>query len=270
MIDPAHGRYIPEGRDLAAVIQQMFVKFGMEARIDAQQGRMWDPNRIDISEYARAVEPIMLRYYQMGGYMTYEGLYRARRQNQDFMRLDTVRQSGKVAGLIEKRLPTVQIGQESLRLSFNVFNPEVLDAVRTMAMHFVESTLATVVEQVADAYEALRQQLGAALSQGEALRDISARVLQIFDDPDRAFRIAATESSRAMHQGQVHVAKANGVEEKVWLNSEDACELCKSLGDLGPIPIDKPFIVLKKGNPNYRKVMAPPAHVHCFCSLTFE
>lgn len=194
--------------------------------------------------------------------MTYDALYRQRRQTEDFLQLDTVSQSGKVAGLIEKRLPTVRIGQESLRLSFNVFNLEVLDAVRTMAMHFVESTLATVVKDVADAYEALREQLGAALSRGEALRDISAKVLRIFDEPDRAFRIATTEASRAMHAGQVYVAKVNGVETKEWLASSDACDFCKSL-DGKEVGIDEPFYVHSGGNRAYRKIMAPPAHPHC-------
>jgi hypothetical protein len=268
MIDPAHGRWIPEGRDLAAVIQQMFARFGQEARRDAQRGEVWDPSRIDLNEYANAVTPIMLRYYQMGGYMTYEGLYRSRRQSQDFLQLDTVSQSGKVAGLIEKRLPTVQIGQESLRLSFNVFNPEVLDAVRTMAMHFVESTLATVVEQVANAYDAVRQQLGAALSQGEALRDISARVLAIFDEPDRAFTIASTESSRAMHSGSLYVARANGVEEKTWMASSDACPRCLEL-DGKTVPIDKPFYVSPKGG-RYAVVKTAPLHPRCQCTVVFE
>jgi hypothetical protein len=70
----------------------------------------------------------------------------------------------------------------------------------------------------------LRSLLKRGLRRGDAVGYLARKVRQIFADPARAFRIATTESSRAMHGGALHAAKENPlVKKKEWLASSDAC-----------------------------------------------
>lgn len=157
----------------------------------------------------------------------------------------------------------------TLQASFNIANPKVLDAVDVAAFAFCRETMETATTDLNAALAKLRLALREGLSTGEATRWLSAKVLEIFASPMRAFRIAVTESSRAVHAGQMMAAVASGVvKSKTWLASSDACELCLEL-DGKNVPLDQPFYVDPKGGP-YATVLYPPLHPHCFCDWTEE
>jgi hypothetical protein len=145
---------------------------------------------------------------------------------------------------------------------FDVFNPRVLEAIRQAVFQFADSTNRTSTVALAKIGSALREALATGLEQGESLAFITARVQEIFDDPNRALMIAATESSRAVHAGQLIAARESGVVAgKRWLASADACDLCLPL-DGKEVPLDEDFAVDARGGP-YARIPHPPRHPHC-------
>lgn len=178
------------------------------------------------------------------------------------VRLQAVQRSSK-AYVTKAVAPTV-------RVAFDIFNPRVLDAVRAAAFTFCRETMETARTDLATSLVDLRKLLEAGLPRGESHRLLAKRVLEIFADPARAFRIAVTEGSRAIHTGNLLAAKESGVVRgKSLVASSDACDLCLDVAEKGTIPLDQPFYVEAKGGP-YAVVMTPPIHVHCFCSMNEE
>lgn len=157
--------------------------------------------------------------------------------------------------------------RKAVGFQFDLFNPKVLDAVDQATFAFCRETNQTTTEELSEAITKLRAALKLGLSQGEALQVLAHRVVQIFANPYRAFRIAATETSMAMNGGALMAAKESGIATgKEWLASADGCSLCLSL-DGKEVGLDEPFYVDRKGGP-YAVKMTPPAHPFCQCTFT--
>lgn len=83
----------------------------------------------------------------------------------------------------------------------------------------------------------------------------------------RATTIARTEAAAAIEQGKLQewsLAIARGeLPERVWRRwiAKDPCPVCRTLASLKPIPFGSHWIV--KGD----KLMRPPAHPNCKCSV---
>lgn len=157
---------------------------------------------------------------------------------------------------------------QDLDFSFDLFNPRVLDAVDRATYAFCRETTETATGDLATALDELREQMRLGLPQGEAVESLARRVRSIFADPMRAFRIATTEGSRAIHGGQMMAAEEAGVEEHTWLASSDACDKCLDLDDK-TVKIGQPFYVDPKGG-HYAIILHPPLHPSCFCTTTEE
>lgn len=149
-------------------------------------------------------------------------------------------------------------------------NPKVIDAVDAAVLIFCRETLATATRDLDEAIADLRTVLRAGLKRGDkplshttAAALLAGRVRQIFADPARAARVAATEYARATYGGQTMAAKERGAKYKTWLASGNACTRCMELHGKR-VKIDKPFFVDKVGGP-YASVYHPPAHPHCHC-----
>lgn len=154
---------------------------------------------------------------------------------------------------------------KQLGVSFDLFDPLVLRAVDKATLQFCEETNETAVGDFKKAVEKLRKLLKAGLAEGKAIAQLAREVKRIFADPARAFRIAATETSRAIHGGALLNAKESGLKlKKEWLASSNACERCLDLDGVQK-PLDRPFIV--EGSGSYSKIMHPPLHPHCFCVM---
>jgi hypothetical protein len=165
------------------------------------------------------------------------------------------------------RLASRRKAYEPLGIAFDLLNPHVAEAVRRLVFDFCQETLATSTMRVHEALDALRTELAEGLDRGEALKRLSARVGEIFGDPQRAFMIAATEASRAAHAGQLLAAEESGVVGGLrWLSSSDCCDACAAL-DGRVVRLGEPFTVTG-GKAAYATVLHPPLHPHCMCSTT--
>lgn len=78
-------------------------------------------------------------------------------------------------------------------VDWGMVNPHVIEAVDRATLQFCRATNDTATGDLNVALAKLRRELKEGLSQGEALHTLSVRVRNIFADPARAFRIAATE-----------------------------------------------------------------------------
>ena len=158
----------------------------------------------------------------------------------------------------------------NIRIGFDLFNPKILDAVDAATMQFCRETNDTATSELTQAVRDLRSLLKRGLERGEATSLLARKIRQIFADPGRAWRIATTESSRAIHAGDLMAAKDSELAQtKSWLASSDACDRCLDLADKGEVELDKPYYVDPKGGP-YAIVYHPPLHPSCFCSQTFN
>ena len=207
---------------------------------------------------ARIVKPLMTQLYQQG-------------ITQSRHRLHAL-QGGR-AGAAMFRLPqrialhprhTFGEKLKQLGISFDLFDPLVLRAVDKATLAFCEETNATAVGDLEDAVKKLRELLKAGLEESKAVAQLAREVKRIFADPSRAFRIATTEASRAVHGGALLNAKESHLKlKKEWLASSDACSLCREL-DGSQKELDEPFVT--DGTGPYAKIMIPPRHPHCFCT----
>jgi hypothetical protein len=155
------------------------------------------------------------------------------------------------------------------RLVFNIVHPRVAEAILRLALNFCEATNRTSALRLDVATRRLREELQAGMEEGEALDKLAGRVAQIFLDPMRAYRIARTETSRAIHSGQWLAAKqSNVVKGKRWLASPEACkELCRPL-DGKVVGLDEDFEFDAGAHAAYQAIPFPPRHPHCGCSIT--
>ena len=130
---------------------------------------------------------------------------------------------------------------------------------------------------------ALQEIVGDGLQTGESINDLTKRVQNYFekDGPGdravkwRAERIARTEASRSLNQGQVTAWKESGVTRMRWLVAPSPCQFCFAVSQKMQ-SIDVPFFnqgdslagrdggVMKF---DYDAVKSPPLHPNCRCTL---
>lgn len=218
---------------------------------------------------AAVVKPLMVQLYQ-------QGITESRRRL-------AVLQGGRVGAALYRKPqrisfhPDQTFGEriekavrlreyrKQLGISFDLFDPLVLRAVDKATLQFCEETNATAIGDLTTAIRKLRKLLKEGLEQGKAIAQLAREVKRIFTDPSRAFRIATTETSRAIHGGALLNAKESNLSlRKEWLASSDACELCLELNGVQK-DLDEPFIV--DGTGPYANIMHPPRHPHCFCVM---
>ncbi len=225
---------LPDPRPLARALRPLLLQAAMAARA----GRPLSPY---LTPLAQTAAPLLARW-------TDTGYQRTRRR-------------------LLLRLPR----RKSLQWAFDLFRPSVAVAAENAALDLAQSTLDTIQGDVGRALARIRSGLAAGLREGETTQQLSARVAAVVASPERAFRIATTEASRAVHAGQVLAAKDTMAEtgltiRKRWLASSDACDACLRLGGT-IVDIDASFGV-GNGSGVYAVVYHPPLHPHCMCSMT--
>jgi len=151
----------------------------------------------------------------------------------------------------------VRSGQFSA--AWDVLPPEVVAEARRLAMELAGHVADSVRQQVRDA-------VTAGVKKGQSVNQIADAVASdTMLDPRRAYTIAQTETSRAVHAGQAAQGRALGAVGLEWIASSDACDFCAVMNGQ-QVRTGQPFYVWQTGNPAYARVMHPPAHPHCFCS----
>lgn len=161
---------------------------------------------------------------------------------------------------------------------FSVTSSGVKEAIASAALKFAKSTNKTTSLKVNDAIAKVREALeNNLLEQGSVASELVKAVNDIFDSGTKfgAERIALTESSRALHEGQAIAAKESGVVKGFeWLLSSDPCPICLGIKAKYPngIKVDTTFGNVSdysNSNPSskYDSIPHPPAHPYCQCTM---
>lgn len=229
---------------VSRVLQQIFVR---QAREVLTRNSTWE-GRVNLDHWNEAMfeilRPFLISEYRAGMVL-------------ELQRLERLRSTAKSY----RRSVYKTIGAR-----WDFVDPNVLAYVDQMVLQFVEETNRTASRDLNAAIADLRDELRQGLSQGESFALLTQRVRQIFTDPKRAYRIAVTESSRALNAGMVQSAKDSGVVKGFrWLASSDACPACLRLSNK-EVGLDEPFFTHPKGGP-YAVVYFPPLHPHCLCTV---
>lgn len=250
-----HGRRIPTGRPLANLTSSVLHMAAADAirqlrtrgRVNLQQ---WLPS------FVQAATPIVSVFVREGQRQRAKELLAAI-ENRRRKSLSAVRKAFE---------PFVRRTAEfdNLTFGFDVFNPRVIEYIRTATYHFVESTLATAATDAEKAYAQVRQALGTALPGGEGTAEINRRLYRVFADPYKAARVGQTEASRAVNMGGYMAAiETNLVSKTRWKASSDACDRCLALNNQER-ELGVPYYVNPKGG-HFAITLCPPLHPHCFC-----
>ena len=263
---PGHNHPLPTGREVAAELRRYFVRQKQEAVRDLNAGR---PVNLDHWTSEMAERFLASGYFQelfrVGGEQALRQIARTvgAPKPGDKSLLRRGRFGGAHLALRTKDL---------LGAGFDVFQAaQVKEMIRRWIFDFCQETNDTATARLNDALRELKDAFAVSLEMGEiAQTKLAARVQELFDSPDRAQRIAMTESSRFLHGGGRIAAKESGVVARhEWLASADACSVCLKYARMGAIPLEKPYATGVSANPNYSTIWHPGAHPWCMCTEVF-
>ena len=114
----------------------------------------------------------------------------------------------------------------------------------------------TTVASIADAVEeAILNQAGVA-GLSRSLRELGDSFTKV-----RADMIARTEMADAFGEAAIQKLIREEIEYKQLITSPDACEICSSIEDAGPVPVSEPFV--DEDGEEYDR---SPIHVNCRCA----
>jgi predicted transcriptional regulator len=234
--EPENTYDLPQGEDIRRQLEQWF---GRQRDAVAKLIRGELPNRIEpLTRFdqpmAEAMTPLLSAYWDEGGKACYE-----------------------------------RIGLDPDE--WKVTNPHTREKIERAAFNFCQSTNATTSDSLNSALSRLRKELAEGIvDRGEALPELTKRVNRVFDRAEkyRARRIAATETSRAVHAAQEQAA----IESEIVVGFEllvsgDACPLCQRIAaEVRTVRIGQDFAVIGN-NPDYMHIRHPPLHVSCQCAM---
>ena len=149
--------------------------------------------------------------------------------------------------------------------------PNVKESVNDASFSLSATANQTTHAKLNAIIPALRQEFIDGISLGETRRQITKRIEGVFEEAKgyRAERIARTESSRAVHMGQLLAAEQSTVVVgKQWLLSGDACPICQAIAaytESQVVGLREPFATIGN-NQHYADIQTPPAHPNCACS----
>lgn len=151
----------------------------------------------------------------------------------------------------------------SMEGAFDVQVPEVREAISRHTFMFCETTNATTTSTLEVALDKLAEELSEGLFSPDNLAtEMVKRVNAVFDQAERhrAERIALTESSRAVHNGEILAGQRSGVVQGYeYLLSANACEICHDMKRTNPYtPIGDALRQME----SYKRTI-PPIHPYC-------
>jgi hypothetical protein len=260
-IDPRHGRFVPAGARLGRTLAVVLRHWGVRARAAVLEGR--EPNLMGLDAAlfaaARAALPLYWRAGEIQG-------------RRDAATLGRRRPARKHLALAyaAKKIPDAPVPNPpqagAVSAAFDVLDPNTEAAVRRLALDLAGGVGATT-------RAAVRSELLAGLEAGEGVDSLADRLEEFFA-PRRAYRIAASEASRATAAAQQQtvgeLAQETGMKAfAVWMASSDACKPCLNL-DGTRVELGMPFHIHTQGRAAYRVVTHPPLHPRCGCAVTYE
>lgn len=133
---------------------------------------------------------------------------------------------------------------------------EAADYAAEEAAKQVQGINATTAQRYADAVAtAIEDELG--------VSGLSQLLREITDDmsTSRAEAIATTEIGDAFGEAALRKLKREDIAGKQLIPSPDACEICMSIVEAGPVPVDEPFV-----DDDGEEYDRSPIHVRCRCA----
>lgn len=264
-MNPGHTFTIPAGDQIAAVMRQLWSE---QLAVIQQALKMYGRRgllMVDLEKWKpKLIERLLPLYKQLVLEGKVSFAEHARQKHYKIKRGAGIELIHGIPAKIGGKVlpPTAEVNEY-----IEVVDPHVEELARSYLYDFAASTLATSKYSVLEAYQKTQEIMGHGLASGDALAQTTQALAQVFQDPHRASMIAASESSRLYHGGQLITAEESGqVHGKTWLASSDACEECLALNGKS-VPLDEPFVD-RPGR--YGRVMHPPLHPFCMCSLTYE
>lgn len=240
----AHSRRLPTGRDLEDRLKNFFrwqrgqVLSRIKSMFDSRAKLSLDP--LDLSSFTEEMRSRVAPLIEMA----YD-------------------QYGKEA--------LSRVGATDMVDTWNVSLPEVRDAINNQTLEFCRATQRTTTLQLNKAIEEVKEQLRLGILSGRNTpAELTRRVNGVFKHAEkyRSQRIALTESSRAVHRGQMLAAQKSGrVKSFRWLLSPDACEICQDIyANQREVSLGSNFAI--RGTGTYSEIKHPPAHPNCMCTVT--
>lgn len=137
-----------------------------------------------------------------------------------------------------------------------VLSSEAEDYAAEQAAKQIVGINQTTVDAVA---ELVAMSVGNQMTPADLSRDL--RDLVSGWSKDRADTIARTEMADAFGEAALRKLKREEIEYKQLIPSPDACPVCLSIVDAGPVPVDQPFV--DEDGEEYDR---SPIHVNCRCA----
>lgn len=106
----------------------------------------------------------------------------------------------------------------------------------------------------------IRESIRTSISLGETQQEATARLQTKIKDPERAAKIASTESVNSYQGGLFNFAQESGAVAKEWQTIAGACPTCEGNASEGAIPLNENFISDDD---------APSAHPYDRCGLRY-
>lgn len=147
--------------------------------------------------------------------------------------------------------------------AFDETNPDAVEAIRDHGADLIDGISKTTRDDIRDLVEE------AFTNPDMDVSDLADEIENIIDDPDRADKIARTETMQASNDGQLEAwdqaeeaGLLTGDEQKEWIatDGERTCDIC---GDMDGETVDRgePF------NVDGDDLNGPPAHPNCRCTV---
>ena len=111
--------------------------------------------------------------------------------------------------------------------------------------------------------DAIAELVAAAVGNQMTPADLSKDIRNLMSDwvKDRADTIARQEMADAFGEAALRKLKREEIDYKQLILSPDACEICQSIEDNGPVPVDEPFV-----DDDGEEYDRSPIHVKCRCA----
>ena len=154
---------------------------------------------------------------------------------------------------------------------WSVHSPGVQRAIERHSIRLCADTAATTSMQLNAAVEAVKREVSAGLLAEETSRGLlTTAINNIFQDAERwrAARIAVTEASMALHDGEILAGAESGVVTGYEpLISDDACPICLTFGEAFDFVSmgDAVAGIGEYASATSGRVL-PPYHPNCACS----
>lgn len=243
-IDARHGKNIPRGTALAAVLRPLLRREYRRVRRRLLHGNQALLSSEFRAELFQLLAPVLADYYENGRRMAQRRM----------LALATVGKRFREEPLVVKAPRFPQVGYA---VEFGT-NETVELAANRLALDLAGGITETLRDR-------MRDTLGSGLAEGFSPSEI-ADAFEPHFGRKRAETIAVTEASRAQHAGEVDHYRSMGIKRHQWMASADACDVCMGLDGV-TLAMGSAFFTHDGGKAAYRVVEHPPLHPLCKCTV---